>query len=194
MHLFKIDLYLIYVHLSKIKHMTHGGKRDGAGRPKGRNQWGEPTQPLRIPQSQLEAVKQFLAKGTQYCPLYSSRVQAGFPSPADDYIEAHLDLNEHLIKHPAATFFVKAEGDSMIGAHIQSGDLLIVDRSLTPTHGKIVIAAIQGELTVKRLYQQQGKVQLIPENPNYPIIDVTESSELVIWGVVTHIIHQAGTT
>ncbi len=194
MHLFKIDLYLIYVHLSKIKHMTHGGKRDGAGRPKGRNQWGEPTQPLRIPQSQLEAVKQFLAKGTQYCPLYSSRVQAGFPSPADDYIEAHLDLNEHLIKHPAATFFVKAEGDSMIGAHIQSGDLLIVDRSLTPTHGKIVIAAIQGELTVKRLYQQQGKVQLIPENPNYPVIDVTESSELVIWGVVTHIIHQAGTT
>jgi DNA polymerase V len=194
LHLFKIDLYLIYVHLSKIKHMTHGGKRDGAGRPKGRNQWGEPTQPLRIPQSQLEAVKQFLAKGTQYCPLYSSRVQAGFPSPADDYIEAHLDLNEHLIKHPAATFFVKAEGDSMIGAHIQSGDLLIVDRSLTPTHGKIVIAAIQGELTVKRLYQQQGKVQLIPENPNYPIIDVTESSELVIWGVVTHIIHQAGTT
>jgi DNA polymerase V len=192
--LFKIDLYLIYVHLSKIKHMTHGGKRDGAGRPKGRNQWGEPTQPLRIPQSQLEAVKQFLAKGTQYCPLYSSRVQAGFPSPADDYIEAHLDLNEHLIKHPAATFFVKAEGDSMIGAHIQSGDLLIVDRSLTPTHGKIVIAAIQGELTVKRLYQQQGKVQLIPENPNYPIIDVTESSELVIWGVVTHIIHQTGTT
>jgi DNA polymerase V len=194
LHLFKIDLYLIYVHLSKIKHMTHGGKRDGAGRPKGRNQWGEPTQPLRIPQSQLEAVKQFLAKGTQYCPLYSSRVQAGFPSPADDYIEAHLDLNEHLIKHPAATFFVKAEGDSMIGAHIQSGDLLIVDRSLTPTHGKIVIAAIQGELTVKRLYQQQGKVQLIPENPNYPVIDVTESSELVIWGVVTHIIHQAGTT
>lgn len=174
--------------------MSHGGKRDGAGRPKGRNQWGEPTHPLRIPLSQLELVKAFLAKGTQLCPLYSSRVQAGFPSPADDYIEAHLDLNEHLIKHPAATFFVKAEGDSMIGAHIQSGDLLIVDRSLTPSHGKIVIAAIQGELTVKRLYQQKGKVQLIPENPNYPIIDISENSELVIWGVVTHIIHQAGST
>lgn len=183
---------MIYVHLSKSSHMSHGGKRTGAGRPKGRNQWGEPTQPLRIPVSQIASVKHFLAKGIQYCPLYSSRVQAGFPSPADDYIEAHLDLNEHLIKHPAATFFVKAEGDSMIGAHIQSGDLLIVDRSLTPTHGKIVIAAIQGELTVKRLYQHQGKVQLIPENPNFPIIDITENSDLVIWGVVTHIIHNAG--
>jgi DNA polymerase V len=170
--------------------MAHGGKRDGAGRPKGRNQWGEPTQPLRIPISQVETIKRFLQKGHIQCPLYSSRVQAGFPSPADDYIEAHLDLNEHLIKHPAATFFVKAEGQSMIGAHIQPGDLLVVDRSITPSHGKIVIAAIDGELTVKRLYQQSGKIQLLPENPEFPPIEITEHSDLVIWGVVTHVIHQ----
>jgi DNA polymerase V len=170
---------------------SHGGKRTGAGRPKGCNQWGEATQPLRIPLSQMDAVKQFLNKGFVRCPLYSSRVQAGFPSPADDYIEDHLDLNEYLIKHPAATFFVKAEGQSMIGANIQSGDLLIVDRSITATHGKIVIAAIQGELTVKRLYQQHGKVQLLPENPDFQPIDISENSDLVIWGVVTHVIHSA---
>jgi DNA polymerase V len=171
--------------------MTHGGKRQGAGRPKGCNQWGEPTQPMRIPISQLANVKKFLNQESVHCPLYSSRVQAGFPSPADDYIEANLDLNNYLIKHPAATFFVRAEGQSMIGAHIQSGDLLIVDRSISPTHGKIVIAAIQGELTVKRLYHQQGKIQLHPENPEFPIIDITENSDLIIWGVVTHIIHAA---
>jgi DNA polymerase V len=171
--------------------MTHGGKRNGAGRPKGCNQWGEPTQPVRIPISQLDAVKRFLSKGQINCPLYSSHVQAGFPSPADDYIEDHLDLNEYLIKHPAATFFVKAEGQSMIGANIQPGDLLIVDRSIPATHGKIVIAAIQGELTVKRLFQQAGKIQLLPENPEFQPIDISENSELVIWGVVTHIIHRA---
>lgn len=171
--------------------MNQGGKRPGAGRPKGCNQWGEATQPMRIPISQLARVKKFLNQEPVLCPLYISRVQAGFPSPADDYIEAQLDLNEYLIKHPAATFFVRAEGQSMIGANIQSGDLLIVDRSLSPTHGKIVIAAIQGELTVKRLYQQNGKIQLHPENPEFPIIDISEHSELVIWGVVTHIIHTA---
>ena len=171
--------------------MTQGGKRTGAGRPKGRNQWGETTQPLRIPISQIENVKRFLAKDNIFCPLYGSRVQAGFPSPADDYIEAQLDLNAYLIKHPAATFFVKADGDSMIGASIQSGDLLIVDRSITPCHGKIVIAAINGELTVKTLSQQQGKVQLLPANPEFPPIDITEDSDLVIWGVVTHVINTA---
>ena len=166
--------------------MTHGGKRAGAGRPK-----GEPTHPIRIPIAKLDAIKRFLALEQFTCPLYASRVQAGFPSPADDYIEDHLDLNTYLIKHPAATFFVRAEGQSMIGANIQSGDLLIVDRSIPATHGKIVIAAIQGELTVKRLYQQHNKVQLLPENSEFQPIDISENSDLVIWGVVTHIIHTA---
>lgn len=169
--------------------MTHGGKRVGAGRPKGSNLWGESTQPLRIPISKLEDVKRFLRTEHRSCPLYSSHVQAGFPSPADDYIEAQLDLNEHLIKHPAATFFVKADGQSMIGASIQSGDLLVVDRSITPVNGKIVIAAINGELTVKTLSLQHGKVQLLPANPDFSPIDITAESDLVIWGVVTHVIH-----
>ena len=173
--------------------MTHGGKRTGAGRPKGSNIWGESTKAIRIPASKITAVQTFLETGnnTCACPLYSSHVRAGFPSPADDYIETYLDLNSHLIKHPAATFFVTASGDSMTGAGIQSGDMLIVDKSLDATHGKIIIAAIDGELTVKRLFRQAGRVQLLPENSSYQPIDITDEQDLVIWGVVTHVIHSA---
>ena len=173
--------------------MTHGGKRNGAGRPKGSNIWGESTKSIRIPISKIQDVSKFLENGGLpiTCPLYASHVRAGFPSPADDYIESHLDLNTHLIKHPAATFFVTASGDSMTGAGIQSGDMLIVDKSLAATHGKIVIAAIDGELTVKRLSRHDGRVQLLPENDQYQPIDITNEHDLVIWGVVTHVIHAA---
>jgi DNA polymerase V len=174
--------------------VNHGGRRDGSGRPKGSNSWGESTKAIRIPISKIAAVKDFLTNSldNSFCPLYSSHVRAGFPSPADDYIETHLDLNSHFIKHPAATFFVLAEGDSMTGAGIRSGDMLIVDKSLEATHGKIIIAAIDGELTVKRLFRQAGLVQLLPENSNFKPIDITENQDLVIWGVVTYVIHTAG--
>ncbi|MCC5792725.1 MAG: translesion error-prone DNA polymerase V autoproteolytic subunit [Legionellaceae bacterium] len=172
--------------------MGHGGKREHAGRPKGQGPYGEATKPLRVPLSRIADIKAFLLDGRTYqLPLYASTVRAGFPSPADDYIEKQLDLNHHLIKHPAATFFVTASGDSMTGAGITSGDMLIVDRSLEATHGKIVIAAINGELTVKRLSRRNGKVQLLPENEQYEPIDINGEEELVIWGVVTHVIHQA---
>ena len=171
--------------------MAHGGKRVGSGRPKGSNVYGESTHPVRIPVSKIAAVRAFLEKGEERCPLYVCHVKAGFPSPADDYIESYLDLNAHLIQHPAATFFVKASGDSMAGAGIRSGDMLIVDRSLDATHGKIVIAAIDGELTVKRLSRLAGSVQLLPENKQYQPIDITDRNELVIWGVVTYVIHAA---
>ena len=171
--------------------MKHGGKREGSGRPRGRNAYGEATRPIRIPLSRITDVMSFLEHGSLIeLPLYSSTVRAGFPSPADDYIECKLDLNTHLIQHPAATFFVKASGDSMKNAGIQSGDMLIVDRSLEATHGKIVIAAINGELTVKRLSRQHGQVKLLAENPAYDPIDITDEQDLVIWGIVTHVIHQ----
>jgi len=172
--------------------MVHGGKRDGAGRPKGRNLYGEATRPIRIPLSRVEDIKAFLKNDHKIeLPLYLNSVSAGFPSPADDYIECKLDLNEHLIQHPAATFFVRASGDSMKDAGIQSGDMLIVDRSLEATHGKIVIAAINGELTVKRLSRKGEQVQLLPANAHYQPIDITAEQDLVIWGVVTHVIHEA---
>tara|TARA_R110002167_G_scaffold51995_3_gene150430 strand:+ start:1228 stop:1653 length:426 start_codon:yes stop_codon:yes gene_type:complete len=115
-------------------------------------------------------------------PLYGSRVAAGFPSPADDYLEAKLDLNSHLIKHPSATFFARAEGDSMRGRGIYPGDLLIIDRSIQPKHGYTIIAALHGELTCKILDTQQRC--LVAANRNYAPMPITEDSGFSIEGVV----------
>lgn len=123
-------------------------------------------------------------------PLHSSKVSAGFPSPAEDYISERLDLNEYLIKHPAATFLVRATGNSMINAGIHENDILIVDKSLTPANGKIVIVAIDGQLTVKRLQKQHNKFYLMAENPDYPPIEIQEGQETHIWGVVTQVLHE----
>jgi DNA polymerase V len=125
-------------------------------------------------------------------PLFSARVPAGFPSPADDYIDRALDLNEHLIRHPAATFFVRVSGDSMVDAGIHPGDILVVDRAEEPAHGKIVIAALDGELTVKRLSRHNGTISLLPENPAYAPIQVTPEMRFEVWGVVVHVIHTVG--
>ena len=122
-------------------------------------------------------------------PLFLSRVRSGFPSPADDYIEKKLDLNEHLIDHPSATFFVKVKGDSMINAGIFSGDMLIVDRSKEATNNKIIVAVVNGEFTVKRLRKHFDKVTLMPENPNYRPIEITDTTDFEVWGVVVHVIH-----
>ena len=123
-------------------------------------------------------------------PLYLSPVKAGFPSPAGDAVDRPLDLHEHLVRNPAATFFVRASGDSMREAGIHDGDLLVVDRSLEATHGRIVVAALDGELTVKRLKRRAGRVLLAPANPDYPEIDITEREEIHLWGVVAYVIHQ----
>jgi DNA polymerase V len=122
-------------------------------------------------------------------PFYQTPVSAGFPSPAEDYIEDKLDLNDLLIQHPTATFFLKVSGNSMIKAGIHHGDILIVDRSLRPSNGKIVIASINGELTVKRLKKIGEKVYLAAENDTYKPFEITSEEELVIWGVVTRVIH-----
>ena len=122
-------------------------------------------------------------------PLFSGKVAAGFPSPADDYVEKTLDLNELLVQKPAATFFVRVQGESMLGAGIHPNDILIVDRSIEPVPGKIVICALNGELTVKRLERGNEHWQLKAENPAYADIIIHEELELVIWGVVTNVIH-----
>ncbi|MCW8982783.1 MAG: translesion error-prone DNA polymerase V autoproteolytic subunit [Gammaproteobacteria bacterium] len=185
---------------------SHGGPRPGAGRKPGSGRFGEETRVVRIPESRVPEVKQWLAQLQQgypesilssandsspmLVPIYGHKVAAGFPSPADDYVEGHLDLNEHLIHHKEASFFLRVSGDSMINAGIQNGDLLVVDRSVEPSNGKIVIAAVDGELTVKRLAIKRNKTWLMPENDSFAPIEVKGEQDMVIWGVVTSVIHQ----
>jgi DNA polymerase V len=121
--------------------------------------------------------------------LFEAVVPAGFPSPAADYEEDKLDLNRYLIKNPAATFFVRVTGYSMMGAGIYSGDLLVVDRSLEPRDKSVVIAVIDGELTVKRIRIGKKKITLEPENENYSVQQITEDTDFQVWGVVTNVIH-----
>lgn len=123
-------------------------------------------------------------------PLLLNTVPAGFPSPADDYVEQKLDLNEHLVKHPTATFFVRVEGNSMIDANIRSGDILIVDRALEVNDGTIVVAHIQGEFTVKRVQKKNNQLYLAPANKQYAPLLVTPEMDVEVWGVVVYVIHK----
>ena len=132
-------------------------------------------------------------------PLLVSRVQAGFPSPADDYVERSLDLNEELIRHPAATYFLRAGGCSMQGAGIHDGDLLVVDRSIDAEVGMVVVAVVDGDFTVKRLANAKGSrsdecegeaLVLAAEHPGYPPIPIGPDTEVRVWGVVTSVIHR----
>lgn len=127
-------------------------------------------------------------KSKKKFPLFSDAVAAGFPSPAADFCEARLDLNELCVQHPAATYFVRAQGDSMLEAGIFPGDVLVVDRSLTAKHGDIVIAAFNGELTVKRL-ETKPMLRLVPMNSKYEPIEVPEETDIEIFGVATTVVH-----
>ncbi|WP_019501532.1 LexA family protein [Pseudanabaena sp. PCC 6802] len=205
--------------------MARGGKRVGAGRPKGTGKYGEETKAVRLPVRIADKILASLQAGhdvlgalsiaepepapqpqtvtltlvesiykpdlsTRYrVPLYMNPVAAGFPAPTEDYVEAKLDLNKHLIKHPEASFMVRVTGYSMIDAGIHPGDLLIVDRSLEPTNNKVIIAVVNGELTVKRIRKTRGKLLLMPENDSYEPIQIYPETEFHIWGVVTNVIH-----
>lgn len=123
-------------------------------------------------------------------PLYSSKVSAGFPSPADDFVEKTLDINDLVIKNPQATFFVKVSGNSMINAGIKDGDILVVDRALEPKENSVVIASINGEFLLKRIRKKGDKLFLYPENSDFNPIEIKEDMECEIWGVVTYVIHR----
>lgn len=168
----------------------HGGKRSGAGR---KSQYSGPTKVMRVPEAMVTQIRQVIHSSgadSKALPLFSASVSAGFPSPADDHMECRLDLNEHLIHHPSATFFARASGHSMINAGIHDGDLLVVDRSLEPASGKVVVAAINGELTVKRFIKEGSKAWLMPENPDYQAIEIDSEHDVHVWGVVTSVIHK----
>ncbi|MEW5786455.1 MAG: translesion error-prone DNA polymerase V autoproteolytic subunit [Pseudomonadota bacterium] len=190
----------------------HGGRRPGAGRKPG----AEPSKTLRVPASRVEAVRAFLRtppdaapveprfrswgmveylgeptrESPLALPLFAARVPAGFPSPAEDYAQGRLDLNDYLVEHEAATFYVRVKGQSMVGAGILDGDVIAVDRALEPRHGDIVLAVIDGELTVKELHREGGVVRLLPRNPDFPPIEPRPGQELTIWGVVKGVVRK----
>ena len=122
-------------------------------------------------------------------PLATVRIQAGFPSPADDWLEEELDLNAHLIKHPAATFFARVQGESMIDAGIHENDLLIIDRSIEANNNDLVVCMLNGDFTLKRICFAGSHISLIPANQDFPIIHVNLSEDFEVWGVVKHVIH-----
>ncbi|OON41446.1 DNA polymerase V subunit UmuD [Izhakiella australiensis] len=132
----------------------------------------------------MQLIKPSVRHATASLPLFIERVPCGFPSPAQDYVEDRLDVSKLLIKHPNATYFIRVSGDSMRGAGINDGDLLVVDRSLPPRHGDIVVAAVGGEFTVKEL-RTRPYIQLMPHNNNYSPIVFQREEELEVFGVVT---------
>jgi len=127
---------------------------------------------------------------SQRLPLYAARPAAGFPAPGDDMVEKALDLNELLIEHPVSTFFVRVEGDSMEGARIFSGDLLVVDKAREVSSGDIVVAAVYGELVVKRWVRHGGCARLVSENPAYAPIQISDGEDVYVWGVVVGSVRQ----
>jgi len=120
--------------------------------------------------------------------LSEEGISAGFPSPADDFKEIRISLDKELVKNKEATFYARVEGDSMIGAGIDDGDLLVIDRSIDPVSGKIAVCLINGEFTVKRIIKKNQKIYLKPENKNYKELEIGEESDLIIWGIVTYVI------
>ena len=123
-------------------------------------------------------------------PFLQTCVSAGFPSPADDYVEQKLDLNDYLIKHPAATFFVRVEGNSMVDDNIYSGDILIVDRALPVNNDSVVVVYIDGEFTVKRIAKKDNALYLVPASKQYKPLLITSEMNIEIWGVVAYVIHK----
>ncbi|MDA7768319.1 translesion error-prone DNA polymerase V autoproteolytic subunit [Flavobacteriales bacterium] len=123
--------------------------------------------------------------------LYGDSVPAGFPSPADDYLDMDLNLHDYLVQHPSATFCVRAIGDSMVDAGIQSSDVMVIDRALTPKNNDIILAVVNGEFTVKRIKKSEDELYLMPANENYKPMKITEEMNFQVWGVVTFIIHKA---
>lgn len=191
---------------------THGGKRDGAGR---QSRFGEDTKVVRVPISQVTTIKDYLKSvalrqkeniasditflpkadnpPSLNIPLYVYPIAAGFPSPAEDYIDHPLDLHEHFIKHPASTFYARAIGDSMNKAGIFKDSIMAIDKSLEARDGDIVVAAVNNEFTVKRFNVKTGKITLCPEsdNPSHKPIHLIEGdTDIIIWGVVVGVFNK----
>ncbi|MDO4550752.1 MAG: translesion error-prone DNA polymerase V autoproteolytic subunit [Planctomycetia bacterium] len=169
--------------------MPRGGRRKGAGRPKGTGKFGVPTKAIRVPEMMVDHIMNFIYSKGFIFPIYDTKIQAGFPASLDDQATETLDLNGYLVKNPTATFFVRATGESMTGAGIFADDVLVVDKSAEAENGDIIIAVVNNEFTVKRFVKNGNQIELRSENPNFPTITIPEGTELNIWGVVKYTIH-----
>lgn len=149
-----------------------------------------PTKVMRVPLELTDQIENYCKKSGYRLPLLTGKVPAGFPLNATDHISEWVDMNQMIIKDPGSMFLIEAVGDSMEEDHIYEGDLLIVDGSIQPRHGMIVIAAIDGEYTVKRFFKKDNAIKLVPANSNYPEIDVTDNVQFAVAGVVVRSLHQ----
>lgn len=169
--------------------MTRGGRRPGAGRPKGTGKFGEETIPVRVPKSMAHQVEDWVRSAGSKIPLFGGTVRAGTLTSAEDFVEDRVNLHDYVVRSPESTFLVRVAGDSMINAGLNEGDLLVVDRSLPAGEGKMIVAAVDGELTVKVLRRGKQGVELHPANPNYKVIHVGPEQSFEIMGVVTTVVH-----
>lgn len=144
--------------------------------------------PLKLHTSKTIDIYSALTETELELPYVNEGISAGFPSPALDFVDLTIDLNKHLVKHPSATFYGRVKGQSLKNAGISDGDLLVIDRSLEPTNGKIAVCYIDGEFTAKRIQKTKNELWLIPENDDYQPIKITEDNNFVVWGIVTHVI------
>lgn len=183
---------------------AHGGRRPGAGRKPGSGPFAEPTKPVRIPVSQVDTMRAFIQQARQPATAehprpvstetaislraFASRIPAGFPSPAADYLDDSIDLNAELIiqGHEAATFILRVKGWSTVNAGIFDGDRIVVDRALSAQQGDIVVAVLNDDLTIKHLGQIDGRPALLPDNPQFQPIVMADGDQLEVWDVVTN--------
>lgn len=166
----------------------HGGPRPGAGRKPGSGKYGEQTRTVRVPLSMVDEVINFIAAKGYKVPLYDNRVSAGTLTPTDDDVVETINLATELVKNPADTYCVRVQGDSMINAGIEEGDILVVDKRLQPRHGDIIIANVDGDSTVKRLLIGKDGITLQPENPKFSPIKLQGNYDFICMGLVTKVI------
>lgn len=170
--------------------MTRGGRRKGAGRPKGTGKFGEPTKAVRLPVSYVDRIMSFIDRKAMIFPLYETKTQNGYPSPVDDATVEQFDLSGYLIPRPASTCVVRMNENSMTGAGIHADDILIVDRSIEAKSDDIIVAIYEDAFMVRRLVIKNKKYELKAEASKVPTIKLADSSDLNVWGVVQQVIHK----
>lgn len=170
--------------------MTRGGRRKGAGRPKGTGKFGEPTKAVRLPVSYIERVLGFIDRRGLYFPLYETKEEAGYPTPADEAVAEQIDLSSYLIPRPDSTCVVRVNEPDMTGAGIFPDDVLIVDRSIEAKNDDIIVVTYEDRFMVRRLVIKNKKYELKAEATKVPSIKLADSSDLNVWGVVRQVIHK----